>query len=67
MNVLHESGDNFVSHEQVASHPTKEGEGSGGLGNDKEIDNGVSDTAGGEDPEKCHNLSENPEGGFWRM
>ena len=28
MTVLHESGDDLVSHEQVGSHPSKEGEGS---------------------------------------
>merc|ERR1719341_1730217 len=51
MTVLHESGDYLVSHEQVCSHPSKEGESSGRLGNDKEVDNGVDYTAGSKDPE----------------
>merc|ERR1719234_2721694 len=47
----HESGDDLVSHEQVCSHPSKEGKGSGRLRDDKEIDNGVDDTAGSKNPE----------------
>ena len=31
MTVSHESGDDLVAHEQVHSHPSKEGKGSGRL------------------------------------
>jgi len=51
MTVSHESGDDLVAHEQVHSHPSKEGKGSGRLRDDKEIDNGVDDTAGSKNPE----------------
>jgi len=48
---LHESGDDLVSHEQVDPHPSKEGERSSRLGDDKEIHNGVDDSAGSKNPE----------------
>jgi len=61
---LHEGGDDLVSHEQVGSHPSEEGEGSRRLGDDKEIDNGVDHTTGRKDPEKCDDQKKaNPLGG----
>merc|ERR1712110_824313 len=55
---LHESSDNLVSHEQVDSHPSKESERSSGLGDDKEIYDGVDYAAGSEDPEDEHSSGE---------
>ena len=48
---LHKGCDDLVSHVDVDKDASKEGEGSAGLGDDEEVDDGVEDPGANEDPE----------------